>query len=68
MYGVPLGVVCVWQNMQAHHTERHGSRTDCALCFPLITDPIFKGNKVPNPEMGYPGGIFDPFGELQDCS
>lgn len=25
-------------------------------------DPIFKGNKVPNPEMGYPGGIFDPLG------
>jgi hypothetical protein len=25
-------------------------------------DPIFKGNKVPNPEMGYPGGVFDPLG------
>ncbi|PNH12496.1 Chlorophyll a-b binding protein P4, chloroplastic [Tetrabaena socialis] len=25
-------------------------------------DPIFKGNKVPNTEMGYPGGIFDPLG------
>merc|ERR1711907_77260 len=26
-------------------------------------DPIFKGNKVPNLEMGYPGGAwFDPFG------
>lgn len=26
-------------------------------------DPIFKGNKVPNEEMGYPGGLwFDPFG------
>ncbi|KAK9820249.1 hypothetical protein WJX72_008057 [[Myrmecia] bisecta] len=24
-------------------------------------DPIFKGNKVPNEEPGYPGGIFDPF-------
>jgi len=23
-------------------------------------DPIFKGNSVPNEEMGYPGGIFDP--------
>ena len=23
-------------------------------------DPIFKGNKVPNLETGYPGGIFDP--------
>jgi hypothetical protein len=27
-----------------------------------LQDPIFKGNKVPNPEMGYPGGIFDPMG------
>eukprot|EP00232_Nephroselmis_pyriformis_P003419 CAMPEP_0182913016 /NCGR_PEP_ID=MMETSP0034_2-20130328/37817_1 /TAXON_ID=156128 /ORGANISM="Nephroselmis pyriformis, Strain CCMP717" /LENGTH=265 /DNA_ID=CAMNT_0025049715 /DNA_START=21 /DNA_END=818 /DNA_ORIENTATION=+ len=24
-------------------------------------DPIFTGNSVPNTEMGYPGGIFDPF-------
>jgi hypothetical protein len=32
-------------------------------CLPCLTqDPIFKGNKVPNPEMGYPGGIFDPLG------
>lgn len=29
---------------------------------PHPQDPIFKGNKVPNPEMGYPGGIFDPLG------
>lgn len=25
-------------------------------------DPVFKGNSVPNEVMGYPGGIFDPFG------
>jgi light-harvesting complex I chlorophyll a/b binding protein 4 len=25
-------------------------------------DPIFSGNVIPNPEMGYPGGIFNPFG------
>lgn len=25
-------------------------------------DPIFKGNRVPNLEPGYPGGIFDPLG------
>lgn len=25
-------------------------------------DPIFKGNKVPNLKVGYPGGIFDPLG------
>jgi len=25
-------------------------------------DPIFKNFSVPNPELGYPGGIFDPLG------
>jgi hypothetical protein len=29
---------------------------------PPVQDPIFKGNKVPNTEMGYPGGVFDPLG------
>jgi light-harvesting complex I chlorophyll a/b binding protein 4 len=29
---------------------------------PTHQDPIFKGNKVPNLEPGYPGGIFDPLG------
>ena len=33
--------------------RKHGSAND---------DPIFKGNRVPNPEPGYPGGIFDPLG------
>lgn len=37
-----------WQDIQKHHS--------------VDEDPIFKGNKVPNEEMGYPGGIFDPFG------
>lgn len=37
-----------WQDIQNHHS--------------VDEDPIFKGNKVPNEEMGYPGGIFDPFG------
>ncbi len=27
-----------------------------------LQDPIFTGNSVPNPETGYPGGIFDPLG------
>jgi light-harvesting complex I chlorophyll a/b binding protein 4 len=34
----------------------------CMLHCYTLQDPIFKGNKVPNPEMGYPGGIFDPLG------
>ena len=33
--------------------KKHGSVND---------DPIFKGNRVPNPEPGYPGGPFDPLG------
>jgi len=33
--------------------RKHGSAND---------DPIFKGNRVPNAEPGYPGGIFDPLG------
>ena len=37
-----------WQDYR-----KHGSVND---------DPIFKGNRVPNTEMGYPGGIFDPLG------
>lgn len=37
-----------WQDI-----KKHGSVNE---------DPIFKGNKVPNPELGYPGGIFDPLG------
>ena len=28
---------------------------NCAVLL-AMQDPIFKGNKVPNPEMGYPGG------------
>ncbi len=35
-----------WQDMR-----KFGSVND---------DPIFTNNKVPNLEMGYPGGIFDP--------
>lgn len=37
-----------WQDIRNHHS--------------VDEDPIFKGNKVPNEEMGYPGGVFDPFG------
>ena len=36
----------------------------------LVQDPIFKGYSVPNPEPGYPGGIFDPFGfsKVRSCA
>jgi hypothetical protein len=38
------------------------SSATCHFAVFTVQDPIFKGNKVPNPEMGYPGGIFDPLG------
>jgi hypothetical protein len=38
----------------------HGRAPETALV--NVQDPIFKGYSVPNPEPGYPGGIFDPFG------
>lgn len=44
----PIAQVRRWQDI-----KKHGS---------VDEDPIFKGNKVPNPELGYPGGIFDPLG------
>ena len=28
----------------------------------LLQDPFNPNLKVPNPELGYPGGPFDPFG------
>lgn len=55
-------VCAVWHAMHMHLVS------DLVRCLPLCAlppvpqDPIFKGNKVPNPEMGYPGGIFDPLG------
>jgi light-harvesting complex I chlorophyll a/b binding protein 4 len=56
-----LGGLLAWEFLLMHFVEvrrwqdirRHGS---------VNSDPIFKGNAVPNAEPGYPGGIFDPLG------
>lgn len=55
------GGLLAWEFLLMHFVEvrrwmdvkKHGSVND---------DPIFKGNRVPNPEPGYPGGPFDPLG------
>jgi light-harvesting complex I chlorophyll a/b binding protein 4 len=56
-----LGGLLAWEFLLMHFVEvrrwqdirRHGS---------VNSDPIFKGNAVPNAEPGYPGGVFDPLG------
>eukprot|EP00889_Picochlorum_renovo_P007373 jgi/Picre1/34403/NNA_001872.t1 len=56
-----LGGLLAWEFLLMHWVEvrrwqdirKHGS---------VNTDPIFKNNSVPNPEPGYPGGVFDPLG------
>jgi light-harvesting complex I chlorophyll a/b binding protein 4 len=58
---INMGGLLAWEFILMHFVEvlrwqdykKHGSVNE---------DPIFKGNKVPNLEMGYPGGIFDPLG------
>ncbi|CAL5220073.1 g2024 [Coccomyxa viridis] len=58
---VNLGGILAWEFLLMHWVEVRRWQ-DIRKPGSVNEDPIFKGNKVPNPETGYPGGIFDPFG------
>ncbi|GAB4821458.1 hypothetical protein N2152v2_008504 [Parachlorella kessleri] len=59
--GVNLGGLLAWEFLLFHYVEVRRWQ-DIRNHHSVDEDPIFKGNKVPNEEMGYPGGIFDPLG------
>jgi light-harvesting complex I chlorophyll a/b binding protein 4 len=58
---VNMGGLLAWEFLLFHFVEVRRWQ-DYRKFGSVNEDPIFKGNKVPNPEMGYPGGIFDPLG------
>eukprot|EP00854_Cymbomonas_tetramitiformis_P018503 gene18503-22084_t len=55
-----LGVVA-FQFFAMHYVEIRRWR-DFVKPGSVDADPLFPGNKLPDHEVGYPGGIFDPFG------
>mmetsp|Transcript_37692 Transcript_37692/g.83943 ORF Transcript_37692/g.83943 Transcript_37692/m.83943 type:complete len:265 (+) Transcript_37692:92-886(+) len=58
---INMGGLLAWEFLLMHFVEVR-RWMDYKNFGSVNEDPIFKGNKVPNPEMGYPGGIFDPMG------
>jgi len=56
-----LGTIFAFEFLMMHYVEVRRWQ-DYKNPGSVNEDPIFKGNSVPNLEMGYPGGIFDPFG------
>ena len=56
-----LGGLLAWEFLLMHWVELRRWQ-DIRKPGSVNTDPIFKNNSVPNPETGYPGGIFDPLG------
>jgi len=58
---INMGGLLAWEFLLMHWVEVRRWQ-DYKNFGSVNEDPIFKGNKVPNPEMGYPGGIFDPLG------
>lgn len=56
-----LGGLLAWEFVLMHYVEVRRYQ-DIRNFGSVNEDPIFKGNKVPNEVMGYPGGIFDPLG------
>eukprot|EP00240_Pyramimonas_obovata_P015838 CAMPEP_0118921014 /NCGR_PEP_ID=MMETSP1169-20130426/414_1 /TAXON_ID=36882 /ORGANISM="Pyramimonas obovata, Strain CCMP722" /LENGTH=267 /DNA_ID=CAMNT_0006861661 /DNA_START=74 /DNA_END=877 /DNA_ORIENTATION=- len=55
-----LGVVAA-QFLMMHYVEIRRWR-DFVKPGSVDKDPLFAGNAIPSHEVGYPGGIFDPFG------
>lgn len=56
-----LGTIFAFEFLMMHYVEVRRWQ-DYKNPGSVNEDPIFKGNSVPNTEMGYPGGIFDPMG------
>ena len=66
---VNLGGILAWEFLLMHWVEVRRWQ-DIRKPGSVNEDPIFKGNKVPNPETGYPGAL--PMGPpalqlLQSC-
>merc|ERR1712025_1166736 len=60
--GAKMGGLLAWEFLLMHWVEVRRWQ-DYKNFGSVNEDPIFKGNKVPNLEMGYPGGLwFDPLG------
>jgi light-harvesting complex I chlorophyll a/b binding protein 4 len=57
----PLASIFAFEFLMMHYVEVRRWQ-DYKKPGSVNQDPIFKSNSVPNTEMGYPGGIFDPFG------
>ncbi|KAL6748163.1 chlorophyll a/b-binding protein domain-containing protein [Haematococcus lacustris] len=58
---INMGGLLAWEFILMHFVEVRRWQ-DYRNFGSVNEDPIFKGNKVPNLEMGYPGGVFDPLG------
>ncbi|KAK3278851.1 hypothetical protein CYMTET_13238 [Cymbomonas tetramitiformis] len=56
-----LGSILAFEFLMMHYVEVRRWQ-DYKKPGSVNEDPIFSGNSVPNPETGYPGGIFDPMG------
>ena len=53
---VNLGGILAWEFLLMHWVEVRRFQ-DIRKPGSVNEDPIFKGNKVPNPETGYPGAL-----------
>ena len=63
---VNLGGILAWEFLLMHWVEVRRWQ-DIRKPGSVNEDPIFKGNKVPNPETGYPGALPLALQSLQSC-